>query len=138
MIYSVGNLTQTVDCDVLLSWAAKEKADLNHQRYSEERQASRYGDTSAEIEVSIQATIAEIAAEASAIDSLPAGPSQDERIFKKQQLEYKLLVLEHRKKSYGVVALLEQEMELGRVDQEIEEVDAFIAAVSARKEELAA
>lgn len=138
MIYSVGNLTQTEDCEVLLSWAAKQRKDLNHQRYLEERQANRYGETSAEIEVRLQATFAEIAAEASAIDSLPDGSSRNKRIFKKKQLEYQLLALEHRQKSYGIVALLTKEMEVRRVDKEIAELDAFIAAVTARKEELAA
>jgi hypothetical protein len=34
------------------------------------------------------------------------------------------------------VALLEKEMHLGRIYQEIAEVDAFVAAVEARKAEL--
>lgn len=138
MNYTVQNLTQTLDCDVLLALAQQEKENLDFQRLSESRQTNRYGITSVELELNIQETIADIAAEESAIASLPDGARKDERIFKKQQLEFKLVSLQHRKKSYGVIALLEQEMELGRVLQEIEEVDAFIAAVSARREELAA
>ncbi|UPT71856.1 MAG: hypothetical protein M0D53_06015 [Flavobacterium sp. JAD_PAG50586_2] len=138
MIYSVENLTQTLDCDVLLALAQQEKGNLDFQRLSESRQTNRYGITSVELELSIQETIADIAAEESAIASLPDGNRKDERIFNKKQLEFKLVSLQHRKKSYGVIALLEQEMELGRVLKEIEEVDAFIAAVSARREELAA
>ena len=41
--------------------------------------------------------------------------------------------MENRKESYGTVALLEKEMDLSRVEQEIEEVDAFIGAVEAQK-----
>lgn len=138
MIYSLQNLTQTVDCDVLLSRAQRRRADLNHKRYSEEHLTERYGETSEEIEASLQVTIAEIAAETAIIANLPEGKVREAHIYKKKQLEYKQLVLEHRLESYGVVALLEQELELGTLDQEIEEVDAFIEAVTARRLELAA
>lgn len=138
MNYSVQNLTQILDCDVLLSLAQQEKEDLDFQRQSESRQTTRYGITSVEIELSIRETIADIAAEESAIASLPDGERRDERIFKKQQLEFKLVSLQHRKKSYGVIALLEKERELGVLIKQIEEVNAFIAVVSARKEQLAA
>ncbi|WP_293894994.1 hypothetical protein [Flavobacterium sp.] len=138
MIYSLQNLTQTVDCDVLLSRAQKRKADLNHKRYSEEGLTVKYGETSAEVEASLQVILAEIAAEKTIIVTLPDGPTKEEHIYKKKQLEYKQLVLEHRKESYGAVALLEQEMDLGILDQEIVEVSAFIDAVTTRKQELAA
>lgn len=138
MIYSVQNLTQAVDCDVLLSRAQKRKADLNHKKYSEESLTAKYGETSEEIEASLQVAIAEIAAETTIIDGLPEGSVKAGHVYKRSQLQYKQLVLEHRLESYGVVAFLEQELDLGTLDQEIEEVDAFIVAVSARKEELAA
>ena len=138
MNYSLQNLTQTVECDVLLSRAQKRRADLNHKKYSEESLTARYGETSAEIEASLEVVTAEIAAETTIIASMPDGTIKDAHIFKKKQVEYKQLVLEHRLESYGVVALLEQEMDVKLVDQQIEEVDAFIGAVTARKEELAA
>lgn len=138
MDYSLHNLTQLVECDVLLNRAQKRRADLNHKKYSEESLSARYGETSSEIEASLRVVIAEIAAETTIIDSMPEGPTRDAHIFRKKQLEYKQLVLEHRLESYGVVALLEQEMDVKLVDQQIEEVDAFIAAVSVRKEQLAA
>ncbi|WP_162126644.1 hypothetical protein [Flavobacterium phycosphaerae] len=138
MIYTVQNLTQTVDCDVLLSRAQKRKADLNHKRYSEESLTTKYGETSEEIETTLQVTIAEIAAETIIIDGLPESSVKAEHVYKKKNLEHKQMVLEHRLESYGVVALLEQEMDLGIIDQQIAEVEAFITAVKARKEELAA
>lgn len=138
MNYSVQNLTQVVDCDVLLARALKRKADLNHKRYTEENLTARYGETSEEIEASLQIVIAEIAAETTIIAGLPEGTVKSGHIYKKKQLEYKQLVLEHRLESYGVVAYLEQELDLGTLDQQIEEVDAFIDLVTARKLELAA
>ena len=45
-------------------------------------------------------------------------------------------LLENRKESYGVVALLEKELDVARVSLELAEIDAFIEAVTARKAQL--
>ena len=133
MNYTVQNLTQVADCDVLLSWAQKEKADLTFRKLSVERLTDRYAETSVEVATQLQGVIAELAAVDSYIAILPDGPIKDEAVDKKTRLEYKKFLLESRVESYGVVALLEKQMDLGRVEQEIAEVDAFVAAVEARK-----
>jgi len=133
MNYTVQNLTQVADCDVLLSWAQKEKADLTFRKLSVERLTDRYAETSVEEATQLQGVIAELAAVDSYIAILPDGPIKDEAVDKKTRLEYKKFLLEGRVESYGVVALLEKQMDLGRVEQEIAEVDAFVAAVEARK-----
>jgi len=136
MNYSVINLTQIADCNVLLTWAAKEKADLEFKKLSDQRLTTRYAETSLELDAILQGVLAEIAATDTIIAVLPDGPSKDDAINKKTRLEYKKFLLETRKESYGTVALLEKEMDLGRIYQEIAEVDAFVAAVEARKAEL--
>lgn len=133
MNYTVQNLTQVADCDVLLSLAQKEKADLTFRKLSVERLTDRYAETSVEVATQLQGVIAELAAVDSYIAILPDGPIKDEAVDKKTRLEYKKFLLEGRVESYGVVALLEKQMDLGRVEQEIAEVDAFMAAVEARK-----
>lgn len=133
MNYSVQNLTQVADCDVLLSLAQKEKADLTFRKLSVERLTDRYAETSVEVATQLQGVIAELAAVDSYIAILPDGPIKDEALDKKTRLEYKKFLLEGRVESYGVVALLEKQMDLGRVEQEIAEVDAFMAAIEARK-----
>lgn len=136
MNYSVINLTQVADCNILLTWAAKEKADLEFKKLSDQRLTTRYAETSLELDAILQGVLAEIAATDTIIAVLPEGPSKEDAINKKTRLEYKKFLLETRKESYGTVALLEKEMDLGRVYQEIAEVDAFVAAVEARKAEL--
>jgi len=138
MNYSVNNLTQVTDCNVLLTWAAKEKADLDFKKLSDERLTVRYTETSQELDAILQGVLAELTATETIIAILPEGQSKDDAINKKTRLEYKKFLLETRKESYGTVALLEKEMELARVIQEIAEVDAFIAAVSAQKMRLQA
>ena len=137
MNYSVNTLTQVADCNVLLALATKEKADLTFKKLSDERMTARFTETSIELDAALQGVIAEIAATETIINVLPDGPSKEDAMDKKTRLEYKKFVLETRKESYGSVALLEKEMDLARVNQEINEVDAFIAVIEAKKQELA-
>lgn len=136
MNYSISNITQTADCDVLLSWAAKEKADLTFKRLSEERLTNKYETTSVEVDTILQGVLVELSAIETIINVLPDGPTKDDEIKKKIKLEYKKFLLETRKESYGAVALLEKQLDVARLDQEIAEVDVFIATITAHKDTL--
>ena len=135
-MYSVQNLNSVADCNVLLSMAAREKADLNFKKLSDERLVTRFEETSLELDADLQGVLAELAAVETIIAILPDGQSQDEALNKKVRLEYKKILLETRKESYGSVALLEKELDLARIIQELEESDAFIEAINSRKTSL--
>ncbi|WP_310380461.1 hypothetical protein, partial [Flavobacterium sp.] len=62
MSYSTSKITTVADCDLLLAWAAKEKADLNFKKLSEERLTNNYSTASIEIDAELQAVITEITA----------------------------------------------------------------------------
>lgn len=136
MNYSIQNLNEVADCNVLLSWATREKADLNFKKLSDERLTSRYAETAQELDAVLQGVLAELAAVETIIAVLPEGPTKEEAVNKKTRLEYKKFLLETRRESYGTVALLEKEMDLARVVQEISEVDAFMATIAERKIQL--
>lgn len=133
MNYSISSLTQVADCNALVAWAVKEKADLTYKRITNERLSQKYAETSVGLDAEIQGVIAEIAATETIIAALPEGPSKEVQLDKKTTLEYRKFVLENRKENYGTVALLQKESELGRIEQEITEVDAFVAAVEEKK-----
>jgi len=133
MSYSTSKITTVADCDLLLAWAAKEKADLNFKKLSEERLTNNYSTASIEIDAELQAVLTEITATETIIATLPAGNSKEDAGKKKVKLEYKKFLLENRKESYGVVALLEKEHDLAKVTLELAEIDAFTAAITARK-----
>ncbi len=133
IMYSVTNLTTIADCDVLLTMANKEKADLAFKKLSEERLVTNYSTTSVEIDAVLQGVIAEIAAVDSILAVLPNGPTKDSEEKRKVRLEYKKFLLENRKESYGAVALLEKELDLERVNKQLDEVNLFIDAVTAHK-----
>lgn len=133
MSYSISGLTTVADCDVLLTWAGKEKADLEFKKLSEERLTTRYATTSVEVDAILQGVLVELSAVDTIISVLPDGPTKEEEIKKKVKLEYKKFLLENRKESYGAVALLEKEMDLARVEKELDEVNAFITLVTDHK-----
>ncbi|MES2811499.1 MAG: hypothetical protein V4670_03430 [Bacteroidota bacterium] len=135
-MYSFSKITTVADCDVLLTWAEREKSDLTFKRLSVERITTNYSSTSVEIDAILQGVIAEIAAVETVIGILPEGPTKESELKKKVRLEYKKFLLETRRESYGAVALLEKELDLERINNEVEEVDLFIAGVTAHKSTL--
>ena len=133
MSYSIAKITSVADCDLLLAWAAKEKADLNFKKLSEERLTNNYSTASIEIDAELQSVVTEIAATETIIAALPAGNSKEDAVKKKIRLEYKKFLLENRKESYGIVALLEKELDLTKVTLELAEIDTFTDAITTRK-----
>jgi len=135
-MYSLNKINSVADCDVLLAWAEKEKSDLTFKQISVERVTINYSSTSVEIEAVLQGVIAEIDATVTVLAALPEGPTKEELEKKKTRLEYKRFLLENRKESYGSVALLEKELDLERINKELDEVDVFINGVTAHKASL--
>lgn len=133
MMYSISNITQVADCDVLLTGAGKEKADLIFKQTLEGRLTDKFSTTSVEVDAILQGVNAELAALNTVIGILPDGPTKDDEIKKRVKLEYKKFLLETRKESYGAVALLQKQLDLARIEKELVEVDAFIAAITAHK-----
>ena len=133
MSYSTSKITTVADCDLLLAWAAKEKADLNFKKLSEERLTNNYSTASIEIDAELQAVLTEITATETIIAALPTGNSKEDAVKKKIRLEYKKFLLENRKESYGIVALLEKELDLTKVTLELTEIDTFTDAITTRK-----
>ena len=136
MEYSTQTLTTAADCNVLLSMATKEKADLDFKRLSAERQTERFAETSEQLSADLLGVIAELAATDTIIAALPEGPSKEDAKDKKTRLEYRKFTIETRMENFGTTALLEKEMDLARVLKEIDEVEAFMQAVEVRLAQL--
>ena len=132
-MYSLNKITTVADCNVLLTWAEKEKSDLTFKQLSVERVTVNYSSTSVEVDAVLQGVVAEITAIDTIITTLPEGQTKEDLVKKKTRLEYKKFLLENRKESYGSVALLEKELDLERINKELDEVDAFIAIITDHK-----
>lgn len=133
MDYSVSTLTAVADCDTVLALIEKERKDLSFRKLSLERQQENYANTTIEVSSEIEVINAELSAVNTVVATLPDGDTKDDNIKRQKKLEYNLFLLANRKANYGAIALLEKEFSIARVVQELEEADAFAAAVVARR-----
>lgn len=133
MAYSIKRITQVADCDVLLTWAAREKADLDFELLSEDRLTDKFETTSVEVEAILQGVLAELSALKVAVVMLPEGKGKREMSVRIKKLEHKQFLLENRKLTYGLLALLQKELDIQRIENEIKEVDTFVAELTAHK-----
>ena len=133
MPYSVSSLTTAADCDLMLTMVNKQKNDLSFRKISLERQQAHYAENAIELDADLQTATAEANALDAVIATLPDGDVKDDNITRKKKLELKLFLLNDKKQNFGGIALLDKEFDLARVVKELEETEAFIAAVQARK-----
>lgn len=131
--YSVSQLTSVSDCDAVLSIANKELQDLEWRKLSYQRQKNQYALQAVSIISELAAKRAELEVLSSIIEGLPEGSLKTENQNKKIRVEYSIFLLENRRTNYGDVALLDKELDLQRIERELEETAAFIAEVEARK-----
>lgn len=67
------------------------------------------------------------------LPTLPEGSIKKENLKKLRKLDYRKFLLEDRRINYGVVALLEKELDVERISKEIVEIDAFMTSVTQKK-----
>jgi hypothetical protein len=138
MNYSLNKITSPADCDILIELAGKEKDDLQYRKTTVTHQNSNFADTAAEVEADLISTNAQLTALSTVIAGLPVGEIKNVNITKQKRLELKAFLLNQKKENYGVIALLQNELEQASVDAQIAEVDAFIVAVQNHKATLPA
>lgn len=132
-MYSIEKLTQVSDCDAVLTWAQTEKENLELKKLNESKLTKNYSTTSLSIDTELLSVTTQIAGINSVLPSLPEGSVKEDHLKKLKRLEYKKFLLEDRRINYGVVALLEKELDVERITKEIVEIDAFITAVTQKK-----
>ena len=133
MNYSTTSLTQITEVNTLLTWAAMEKGDLEHKRYTELRNAERYGQIAIEVDAAIMVVNTKIETVEIILNALPEGPDKQEYQDELTDLIYQKERLERRKKRFGKIALIEKENEVNRTLQQLEEMDALILMLEDRK-----
>jgi len=136
MDYSVNSLTTAAECDVMISLATKEKNNLTARKLTLEQKQADYAKNSVVVAVELQSVTAEFTAYQAIIPSLPEGQAKEDSITRMKKLEVKLRVLNGKKEDYGNIAVLDKQFDYARAAKELEEADAFLAAVTARKAQL--
>ncbi len=135
MDYSIEQITTLADCDMLLAKANDRKDDLAYKLHGENRQFQTILEGSASIEADLAGVSAEISAIESVLPSL-SGENLEEYESKLQKLRHKKFLLEERRERYGVIGLLEQQFEVNSVQRQQAEIDLYIDALNHRRGEL--
>jgi hypothetical protein len=135
-MYSIEKLTQVSDCDAVLTWAQTEKENLELKKLNESKLTRNYSNTSLSIETELQSVITQMNTINAILPTLPEGSIKEENLKKLRKLDYRKFLLEDRRINYGVVALLEKELDVERISKEIVEIDAFITSVTQKKASL--
>ncbi len=138
MSYSWNVVATQADCDAILTLVSRERADLVFSKSATEREIEHYAENSVEVAVELQKVSAQMSAYTTIVANLPDGENKEDNITKLKRLEVRQRVLNDRKNDYGVVALLDKQLSLGRIEKELVEVDAFIASLQAHKATLTA
>lgn len=100
---------------------------------SQERQRKSYAETAGEVAAELQTVDAELTAITSVVAALPDGEVKDDNITRQKRLELRKRLLDDKKDNYGVVAVLEKELGIDRLDKELAATQDFIVAIQARK-----
>ncbi len=138
MSYSLSALLTVADCDVAIAMATKDKELLELRKANLTQQQKNHATNSVETTAELDAVNLELAAIAAFLPTLPAeSESRRENLIRKERLDVKKLALENRNANYNVQTLLQKEAELARCEKELEAIVDFLAAVVARKAELA-
>jgi len=138
MNYSLHTLTSINDCDALLQFAYHKMNALTIKKTRNEQATEKHLETALEMKSKHDAMIQKISILETIISLIPDSPVKESARKKKAILEHKKFILENRKEKIGTVALLENEIALACLNQDIQETEAFIAALEAKRSQLRA
>jgi hypothetical protein len=133
MNYSLSTLTTSEMCDEAINMATEEKEDLAHKKSNLEHKYDDSKDKSVELDADLNVVNTELGALQTVVSTLPDGEAKDLLNTKIKKLEYRKFLLEERSESYGAVAVVEKELEIGMLEKQIAEVEAFIQSVTDHK-----
>lgn len=136
MSYSLNLIALASDADILIQTAQRDKRNLQHRRETLMLRSENSAEDSAAHAAELSAATASLAAANATIASLPEGEKKEEEITKKMELELKIRKLSKSGNKLGTVATIEREYDADQLTRQIDGIDAFISAVTARKAEL--
>ena len=129
MNYTIATLSSIADCDALLALVSVERQALNLKQAILMADLQSYSATSVNVETEIIMLTAEIAALDSFTASLPESKQKNKSITRRKVAEGRLSGLLDRVGNYGLVALINRQLDGGQIEAQIAAVDDFITQV---------
>jgi hypothetical protein len=133
MAYTLTSLTQVTDCDTLLAMAAKDKKSYEHKIRNLNFDLENSQQSAAERQAKLLIVNSEIAMLDNVIASLAEGQMKEDYITTRMRKLTTQRVLSTPGNSLTPVSRLDDELEIARLNLQITETEAFIAAVEAHK-----
>lgn len=132
MAFSVNRLTTVAQCDALLTAKQRERTGLVNRLNNLQFQLDNWDDaTSAEAELT--ATQALITGLTPVVAALPDGDDKRRNQNQLNRYETRVNNLTSKVENYGVVALLEKELDRDTLTGDIATLDTFVTAVTTRR-----
>ena len=136
MAFSLNLLTLTSEADTLLNTVLRDKRTLEVRKQNMALRTENSVENSVELTADLKASKLSLDSVNAIIASLPEGERKEEEITKKMDLELKIRKLTLSGSKRNSVSVLENEYDLDLLDRQLSGIDAFIAAINARKLEL--
>jgi hypothetical protein len=137
MSYSLSTITSVAECETLLANASADRRSLEHKKTN----LLFDKENSANTAVARQAALIEVNAEIAALDAqiavAPEGQRKEDYITERFRKIARQRDLTSSNKTGSPTRIIDDELEIERINLSMGETDSFIALVEARKAELA-
>ena len=133
MNYSVQLLVTAAACNSLIGMATQDRTDVDLKRQVLVNKLSTSSVGTIGIDADIAATTSEIASLETIIAGLVEGDIKKSYQSRLTKLVYKLFTLHERKDKKGELDTLTQQYDIGQLENQIVEIDVFLAALNDRK-----
>ena len=126
-------MTTSADCDALKQLVEKDKNNLIRRKMNVEAELETYTENSINVPAEMQLISAEIAALDTIVPALPEGKQKTNMVTRRKQLDARLSVINGRAGNYGLVALIDKQTEVLKLEAQIEALNALLAAIAAHR-----
>ena len=133
MAYTVTLLTTIADCNSVITLAQKDKKNYEHKKYTLLHNLENSQENSTERQNRLIVINSEVAMLESIIAGLPEGEMKEEAITNLMRKKTTQRVVSNGNSSSTPVNLLDNELEISRIDMNMAETVAFMNAVEAHK-----
>jgi len=135
-MYQLNLVTSIGDIDSLIRMANRDKRTANLKKETLSLRNDNASENETERAADLLAAQSELALQIALIDSLPAGPRKELEITKKMAVEVRLRKLTQGSSDESPLSVAERSYDLDLMDKEMAGIDAFLAALQARRIEL--
>jgi len=136
MEYTTNTLQSVAECDELLALVSREKRGMEIRRNSLSFRNETLEESSEDFLADIAQANSELEYLNDTIPNMPEGNKKEEMITDQLLLTAKLRKYNARRENFGPIGLLQRQLDVEMLNNNVAEIDEFIAAINTRKNTL--